>query len=441
MAIKKTIQSGNPLSRQPIRVVELFAGVGGFHLGLQGVSFRGTRWKNNGYEVVWANQWEPPGSPRKQFAYECYQKHLGKKLPRNSLINKDIAEVLDEVESGDRLLPECDMLVGGFPCQDYSVARPLPHAKGIQGKKGVLWWEIYRMLELYGEGRPRYLILENVDRMLKSPASQRGRDFAIMLSCLANLGYSVEWRIINAAEYGFPQRRRRVFVYAELTQQRWNLKERLLKDGVQVNAFPVRTDSYNIQQFEIESGPYELSNSFGVELKKSPFENAGVMQDFKVATTRVAPHFTGRYETLSDVLISESDVPEEFFIDEKDLPKWEYHKDGKRIDRISKVTGHTYQYAEGGMKFPDPIDRPARTILTSEGGGASSRAKHAIATPSGKIRRLVPDELDVLSGFPKGWTGTGMTDAQRAFCVGNALVVGVVRRLGREISKRHQAES
>lgn len=106
------------------------------------------------------------------------------------------------------------MVVGGFPCQDRSVAKPLSQAGGIEGKKGVLWWDIYRFLYLK---EPGYVLLENVDRLLKSLASQRGRDSAIMLSCSADLGYSVEWRVVNSAEYGAPQRRKRVYIYAEKT--------------------------------------------------------------------------------------------------------------------------------------------------------------------------------------------------------------------------------
>ena len=98
---------------------------------------------------------------------------------------------------------EVDLVVGGFPCQDYSVAKTLSSSLGLEGKKGVLWWQIMRLIK---SQRPKMVFLENVDRLLKSPASQRGRDFAIMLASLSDAGYFVEWRVVNAAEYGFPQR-------------------------------------------------------------------------------------------------------------------------------------------------------------------------------------------------------------------------------------------
>ena len=111
-----------------------------------------------------------------------------------------------------------DMIVGGFPCQDYSVARSKKNELGIEGKKGVLFWEIIRATEVI---RPKYLILENVDRLLKAPSNQRGRDFAIMLAAFNQLGYSVEWRVINAADYGRAQRRRRVFFFVFRNDTKW----------------------------------------------------------------------------------------------------------------------------------------------------------------------------------------------------------------------------
>jgi len=181
-------------SSQPIRVIELFAGVGGFRLGFEGYNANGMTLPSAGpFTTVWANQWEPPGTVGRQFAARCYQERFGEEA---NLENRDIHAVLDDVEAGLYEIPDADLLCGGFPCQDYSVTKPLSQSHGIEGKKGVLWWDIHRALELK---TPKYVVLENVDRLLKSPAKQRGRDFAIMLSCFYALGYSVEWRVITAA--------------------------------------------------------------------------------------------------------------------------------------------------------------------------------------------------------------------------------------------------
>lgn len=423
------------MATEKIRVAELFAGVGGFRLGLDG--YHNPEYPEydmpaaGPFETVWANQWEPNGSDAKQFAWRCYEAHFGV----GSCVNEDINKVLDQYEAGEREIPDFDMLVGGFPCQDYSVAKPLARSGGIEGKKGVLWWDIYRMLHLK---KPKYLMLENVDRILKSPVKQRGRDFAIILSCLADEGYSVEWRVINAAEYGMPQKRRRTYIYGVLTDQKWNLEEQIMSSGVLAKAFPVLSESDRKATVDVTPEPYEISRDFGIGRKDSPFQNAGCMQNGKVFSCRVRPDYEGPQMTIADIRVPDSEVPEQFFIDEVDLPKWEYQRSSKKEERTTSE-GFTYNYTEGAMAWPDPLDSPARTILTGEGGKGASRMKHAIYAENGKIRRLVPDELDQIQMFPKGWTADEgdrkMTDGHRAFCMGNALVVGIPHAIGIQIAK------
>ena len=239
------------------------------------------------------------------------------------------------------------MVVGGFPCQDYSVAKPLSKASGIEGKKGVLWWDIYRFLKL--KNCPRYVLLENVDRLLKSPASQRGRDFAIILSCLASLGYAVEWRVINGADYGFPQKRRRTYIYAEKTNEVWDLKKRL-ESGVMAEAFPAETLG-ELAESAVFDDPYDNTQKFGIGLKASPFQNAGAMQGCAFVTAKVQAKYAGVCKTLGDVLVNDEDVPEEFFVENDKLDKWRYLKGGKSEPRVDKRTGFTYNYSEGSMAF------------------------------------------------------------------------------------------
>lgn len=413
-----------------LKVAELFAGVGGFRVGFDHANEDLGR---DYFETIWANQWEPPGTPTKQFAWRCYERHFGE----GSCICEDINRVLEEAEAGERQIPDFDLLVGGFPCQDYSVARPLSQAEGIEGKKGVLWWDIYHMLEYklkHNAGsKPRYVLLENVDRLLKSPASQRGRDFAIILACFYSLGYSVEWRVINAGEFGMPQRRRRTYIYAELGAPEWNLGAVVLRDGVIAQAFPMEFGE--LDYLTVGSSAYEVSNNFGVGRKTSPFLTAGAMQHGNVVTAKGVPCYSGPQMTLGDVLVPESEVPESFFIESDKLERWEYLKGGKREERTTSE-GFTYFYSEGSMAFPDAPDKPSRTILTGEGGKGASRFKHVVRTENGRLRRLVPDELDQLQCFPKGWTATGMSDHQRAFCMGNALVTDIPRRIGVSIARR-----
>lgn len=416
-----------------IRVAELFAGVGGFRLGLDGYGNPGDDFymKPAGpFHTVWANQWEPMGQKTKQFAWRCYEKRFGE----GSCVNEDIAKVLDEVEAGERTIPDFDMLVGGFPCQDYSVAKPLALAAGIEGRKGVLWWSINRLLEMR---HPKYVLLENVDRLLKSPASQRGRDFAIILSCLNRLGYNAEWHVVNAAEYGMPQRRRRVYIYAEHNGS-WDEPEtQLLSTGVMAQAFPIirSVKEKEPASFDIGEDPYEITQSFGKGDKVSVFRNAGVMIDGHVLTMRVDAVYDGPHKTLGDVLVPASEVPEQFWIDDAKLPSWQYLKGGKREERTT-AAGYAYTYSEGPVAFPDSPSAPSRTILTGEGGAGASRTKHVVQQ-DGRLRRLVPDELDQLQMFPKGWTNDGMTDGHRAFCMGNALVTEIPHRIGKIINKNN----
>lgn len=394
-----------------LKVVELFAGVGGFRVGLE---------KTGDYEVVWSNQWEP--STKTQHASMVYENIWGSENHSNDDIHN--------VKTSE--IPDCDVLVGGFPCQDYSVATTLKNSKGLAGKKGVLWWQIHRILE-EKSNKPKYLILENVDRLLKSPTSQRGRDFAIMLKCLEENGYAVEWRIINAAEYGFPQRRRRIFIlgYHQSTKQFKRLKKApvdwLEFEGTLASAFPIGSIE-NLNQFSIKKESLlEVSNSFNEGKKQSPFENTGVMIDGEIITSKTTPSYSGSYTSLGDII--ESEAPEEFYIDPDDEPKWNYLKGAKSEPRKTK-DGHVYNYSEGKMIYPDPIDKPSRTVITGEGGKSPSRFKHVIKTPKGN-RRLTPLELERLNGFPDNHTKMqGITDAKRAFFMGNALVCDVVHRLG-----------
>lgn len=428
-----------------IKVIELFAGVGGFRLGLEGWNGKsassGYKKKlKSMYKVVWGNQWEP--NSKSQDAFQVYaNKFTG--VHSNEDIQRVVEERFEEI-------PNADLLVGGFPCQDYSVARTLKQAEGIDGKKGVLWWSIHKILQKKIDKRNpiKYLMLENVDRLLKSPALQRGRDFAIMLSSLNKLGYAVEWRVINAADYGMPQRRRRVFflAYHETTQlykdiEKLKVKNAwILEEGLFARAFPVVMKSNNMEidrPFTITNNLAELTKSFNREAGKSPFLNSGLMVHNEIFTLETRPKDTNECVKLMDIIIhDESKVDKEFFLNGS-TTKWMELKGAKKITRVSK-DGFEYEYAEGPMVFPDDLNKPSRTIVTGEGGNTPSRFKHVISSPqSNKLRRLMPIELERLNMFPDNHTNVGtISDIKRAFFMGNALVVGIVEKLGVELQKR-----
>ena len=401
-----------------ITVAELFAGVGGFRIGLEKAS--------TCFRTIWANQWEP--DKKKQHAFDCYDKHFGPSLTHS---NEDIAVA-------KKNCPSVDLLVGGFPCQDYSVAHS-GGAKGIEGKKGVLWWYIN---DIIGERKPDYVLLENVDRLLKSPAKQRGRDFAIILRCLYDQGYYAEWRVINAAEYGYPQRRRRVFIFAARKTTKWystivksadeSVRIVMYKSGFFADQFKVRGNDI-VREFDLKTKPdgndyvdlVDISNNF-----KAEFGNTGFMLNGKVYTSTTTP-YPHKQKTLADIVESDG-VDDKYFLGEN-LAKWEYMKGAKKIERTA-ANGHSYMFSEGPIAFPDPLDRPSRTMLTSE--SSTNRSTHIIADPkTGKLRFLTPVECERLNGFPDNWTNTGMPEKFRYFCMGNALVVPLITRMGKQLLK------
>ena len=402
--------------REPVNpvgnVAELFAGVGGFRIGLA----------RAGWKTVFSNQWEP--ATKVQHASDVYVARFGE----DGHSNEDIAQV-------ESLPKNIDLLVGGFPCQDYSVAKTLNRAKGLKGKKGVLWWEILRLVQ--GQ-YPKFIFLENVDRLLKSPSNQRGRDFAVMLKTLGDEGYTIEWRVVNAAEYGFPQRRIRVFIVATKKKKgskKQNPASIIGKTGILARALPIEKLTSELQEIELDDEADEISSRFNKGGGKSPFLNSGYYENGVAYTIKSEAKLAKDFSVLGDVLQPDSQVPDEYWIDEKRLKEWKYLKGAKSIERTHKGSGTTYNYAEGKMAFPDLLTNPSRTILTAEGGNTPSRFKHIIKTKNG-YRRLTPIELERLNGFPDNWTQNGsfesfVPDGKRAFFMGNALVIGLITRVGK----------
>ena len=453
-------------------VCELFAGVGGFRCGLNSIRSVEDAKAPEKWNTVWFSQWEPTDRTT-QWAWSCYTNRFGTCLDNKGedKTNMDIAEV------PKKDLPDFNLLVGGFPCQDYSVANSLATAKGIEGKKGVLFWSI---LDTIQEKRPAFVLLENVDRLIKSPAKQRGRDFGIILACFRDEGYTVEWRIINAADYGFQQRRRRIFIFAyrndttyeqrmtekcrysqkaNISEHRESMKTILETEGFFAKSFPV----YGVEDKTIktETLPKEL-----VDLSDNfifAFDNTGIMKDSTVYTVKTMPKYDGNVITLGQI-IEEGEIPDSFFIPKERLyytypdithsdessegrlsdearKTWQYIKGAKKLLRKA-ANGHEYIYSEGAVPMVDAYDKPARTMLTSE--GSFSRTTHIVQDKkTGRIRLLTPVEMEHIQGFPSDWTKECLVDgnivetplAKRRFMMGNALVVDLIRKMEEQLSE------
>ena len=414
-----------------LNVVELFAGVGGFRLGLEGFNGKsctsGYKKKLDNpipFKVVYSNQYEP--STKRQHANEIYEQRFGSAGHFGESIEELTVKDIQEHLRVNNIAGNIDVLVGGFPCQDYSVATTLRNSKGLKGNKGILWFQIERLLSEF-ESKPKFLILENVDRLLKSPAKQRGRDFAVMLKHLEALGYVVEWKVINSAEWGFPQRRKRVFILAYLAE---SVSKKYL--GLLDIAFPALQNT-ELASFDLLGDEAELSKTFGVDKKVSDFKVDGHMINGNVVTQK-AQYLDTKGKVLGDVIERDIKmVPKEFILSAEENKLFEALKGGGTKIRTTSA-GHSYKYSEGSMSYPDGLEKPSRTIITGEGGKTPSRFKHVIQ--HGNIRRrLMPVELERLNGFPDGWTeGDSITHTKRAFFMGNALVIGVVEMIGATIS-------
>ena len=444
-------------------VCELFAGVGGFRCGLNHINSLDNKIEEEKWKTVWFSQWEP-AEKNTQYAHDCYVYRFGTNLDLegNDTTNWNIEEVDKAV------IPDFNLLVGGFPCQDYSVASSLATSKGLEGKKGILWWSIRDVLE---EKKPPFVLLENVDRLLKSPASQRGRDFGMILACFRDEGYIVEWRVINAAEYGYQQRRRRTFIFAYKKDTKYGKKviedyfsnndvkvaDILNHDGFFATTFPiVPVTEKSIKTTEIPLNIGTVSENF-----KFNFENCGLMKDSIIYTAKTTPDYSGRQITLGDVM-DEGPVSEEFFISQERLyytspevdhsdetferlpqssrQTWQYLKGAKKLPRKAK-NGHEYIFSEGPVAMIDAYDKPARTMLTSE--GSFSRTTHIVRDKmTGRIRLITPTEAERIQGFPTDHTKYCLVDGEviemptkkRLFMMGNALVVDLIKDMEKTLS-------
>lgn len=457
-------------------VCELFAGVGGFRCGLNNIKTLEDFKKREKWDTVWFSQWEP-AEKNTQYAHDCYIYHFGTTLDKNG--NDTTNYNIEDVDK--TTLPDFNLLVGGFPCQDYSVASSLATSKGLEGKKGILWWSIRETLEVK---KPPFVLLENVDRLLKSPAKQRGRDFGVMLACFRDEGYTVEWRVINAAEYGYQQRRRRIFIFAYKNATKYakrvmddigynmNLSEEdrlksmekvILQKGFFAETFPVdNVDSNKIHTKVLPKEVGEVSESF-----QCTFENSGIMKDGIVYTLKTIPDYHGKQITLGDVMET-GEVDEQYFIPQEKLyytnpevthsdetegrlPKearqtWQYLKGAKKLLRTS-ANGHEYVFSEGAISMIDQADKPARTMLTSEGG--FSRTTHIVKDKkTGRIRLLTATEAERIQGFPTDHTKYCLVDGKiiemplrkRRFMMGNALVVNLVADMEKTLDKIFREE-
>lgn len=428
-----------------MKIFSMFDGVGGFIVGLNNAN-------PNFYTTIYSNQYEP--SRKSQDAYE-----VGKyRFPNIEHIPDDVAQIPNS-KFYEMKKNGVNMIVGGFPCQDYSVARSKKNELGIEGKKGTLFWEIIRATRIIN---PDYLILENVDRLLKSPSTQRGRDFGIMLASFNELGYSIEWRVINAADYSGAQRRRRVFFFIFNNDTPWgkylnqtyanhiitndasklnkeiDYSQYIFKDGLFAREFPIKQVPVKkrVKFAYLHGDIKDISDNFS-----NKFWNTGIMRYGYYYSIDTEASGEEKPRTLRDIIQDEDEISEHLYInDAKKLDKFKYLRGSKKIERKAQ-NGHKYIFSEGAMSSHDSLDLPARTMLTSE--GSINRSTHLLFI-NGKYRLLSPIEAERLQDFPDDWTKYKLnnngkieevSNTMRMFFMGNALVTSLVTRIGTQLEK------
>ena len=372
-----------------LKVAELFAGVGGFREAMVSLNAQvGAEL----FRMVWSNQWEPSESGKKgeeQFANRVYIEKFGHPGHYADDIHK-VSDIKGAIPK--TIVPEIDLLVGGFPCQDYSVAKPKNVSKGLRGPKGVLWWSIERLLE---ERAPDYVLLENVDRLINSPANNRGRDFAVILKGFQELGYAVEWRVVNAAEYGFPQKRRRIFIlaYKLKTVPGKALKSAadepasvLVSKGVLAQSLPCTSEELIPELYDLNKFKTDVDVKDRYAEEASPFLSAGFMLNGEVHTLQVDSVMKGRPTFLRDLLVKPGEqfypsAAGKFSIPAEDAGYWAYAKGRKNEPRRKQVALVAFlksqlkgeaavtkaELAEAAKKLPGQLALDHETTIAFEG--------------------------------------------------------------------------
>lgn len=339
-----------------LQVYSLFTGVGGFDLGLE----------RAGMEIVGQAESD-------QFAASVLRRHW----PNVELMSnvRDVTTV------------NADMIVGGFPCQDISVAGK---RKGLDGAKSGLWWEFYRIIET---NRPQWVVIENVANLL---STNRGRDMGAIVGTLSDIGYWVEWRVLDSRYFGVPQRRRRVFIVGHLGN----------RSGREI-------------LFERESGTVDSSTGADQRPTERHPRRSVASVDGNGSTDPAALHLTQNPITgpISPTLSAEGRIG---VMD-------------RRLREMATVNNETVDtlMARDYKGYSTRIDAGDNKLITVPA-----------AFDGWRVRKLTPLECERLQGFPDNWTAIGVnekgrevkvSDTQRIKQMGNAVTVNVIEWIGGRI--------
>lgn len=381
-----------------MRFGSLFSGIGGFDLAFE----------RAGMTCAW--QCEIDAAAR-----NVLRQHF------NAPIIGDVRNVRPDTVS------PVDLICGGFPCQDVSIAGK---RAGLAGERSGLWFEFHRVI---AEIRPQWVVVENVPGLL---SSNGGRDFAAIVRGLVECGYGVAWRVFDAQYFGVAQRRRRVFVVGSLGDGRaaqvlfesecvsWDSAQGGAARPAVAGTLAPGTRAGGVSDREIGSGVYALTAHHG---HLDPSEETFVFE------SRVARNGRGAPAAVSPPLKAQSGgtnkgdgAPLVFH------GKASHHQSmnpsgvAPSLDASKELT--VYYSHENRQDSIYNTDAPANALTVSR-----TRVMQSYAVDQG-IRRLTPTECERLQGFPDGWTA-GQSDAARYRQLGNAVAVPVVEWIGRRIAQ------
>ena len=390
--------------------IEMFSGIGGVRFGLE----------PSGWKCVWANDWD-------KYANIIYKKNFGDK----ELVENDIKEI--EADA----IPDHTLLTAGFPCQAFSVAGK---RKGFQDTRGTLFFDIARVTSAK---RPSLLLLENVKGLL---SSQKGYTFCKILQALDELGYDVEWQVLNSKHFGVPQNRERVFIVGHL---RGKGGRQIFPIGQATKVANRKKQNRPTVQTEVSSAIHRrygagwkahgqeqviaksaLIHSRGLETRKDGVSHAlkgglgGSSKNF-VSTQIDANYWKGvdRHGQRTMIIVSKIGRGQKYGVHSETCTTL---RGMARHNNVPMVVGNIYPSGgeAGQIHFAKGI------FSTVKQGKRGGKAGVPPILDGFRIRRLTPTECERLQGFPDGWT-EGVSDTQRYKLLGNAVTVNVIEYLGR----------
>ena len=339
-----------------MKYFSMFSGIGGFEYGINQAT--NNKWNCIGFSEI------------DKFATQIYQQHFPK--------HKNYG---DCTKINTELLPEFDLLCGGFPCQAFSLAGK---RMGFKDTRGTLYFEIARIIKAR---LPRFLFLENVKGLLNHDS---GRTFTTILATLDELGYDAEWEVLNSKHFGVAQNRERVFIIGHLR------------------------GTSSKQVFPIGKGSEELNGRDAEKQVASSLQNPG--------------HACGNYKGMNMLELTKCQSQGNRIYDDSGISQTLAAKGGGRGAKTGLYQVHNLQ--------PRSPDRPSLKKNPKAGGSGHLQREdtsyciddgntNAVEFKDKSIRRLTPVECERLQGFPDGWT-EGLSDTQRYKCLGNAVTTNVI---------------